>query len=123
MTAEDRPVQQERVRNDQDGKDDQDDRDGDKKSKRIGVEPECEGGEKIAEALKLLEEAALQKKEELKSAMADKYSHLKRVVVETESSLAKSLADHYLVMSRGEIIKQGLGRNMDSENVKACLAL
>ena len=36
---------------------------------------------------------------------------------------AKSLADHYLVMSRGEIIKQGLGKNMDSENIRACLAL
>ena len=36
---------------------------------------------------------------------------------------AKSLADHYLVMSRGEIIQRGLGKNMDSENVRACLAL
>ena len=26
-------------------------------------------------------------------------------------------------MSRGEIIKQGLGKNMDAENVRACLAL
>lgn len=49
--------------------------------------------EKISEALKLLEEAAREKKDELKSAITDKYSHLKDVIVETESSLAKSLSD------------------------------
>jgi urea transport system ATP-binding protein len=45
------------------------------------------------------------------------------LLVEQYYDFAKSLADHYLVMSRGEIIKQGLGRNMDAENVRACLAL
>jgi urea transport system ATP-binding protein len=45
------------------------------------------------------------------------------LLVEQYYDFAKSLADHYLVMSRGEIIKQGLGKNMDSENVRACLAL
>lgn len=49
--------------------------------------------EKIAEALKLLEDAATQKRDELKSVMADKYKHLKHVIVETESSLAHSLSD------------------------------
>ena len=49
--------------------------------------------ENIAEALKLLEEAAKQKKDELKSAMSDKYTHLKTVIVEAEGTLAKSLAD------------------------------
>lgn len=49
--------------------------------------------EKILEALRLLEEAATQKKDELKSVMVDKYSHLKSVIVETEHSLAKSLSD------------------------------
>lgn len=49
--------------------------------------------EKISEALKLLEEAATQKKDELKNAMSDKYTHLKNVIVETESSLVKSLSD------------------------------
>ena len=43
--------------------------------------------EKIADALKLLEEAATQKKDELKSVMADKYMQLRNVIVETESSL------------------------------------
>ncbi|MDD4872279.1 MAG: hypothetical protein PHR77_17120 [Kiritimatiellae bacterium] len=48
--------------------------------------------EKISEALKLLEEAAVQKKDELKSVMSDKYTHLKNIIVETESTLAKSLS-------------------------------
>ena len=45
------------------------------------------------------------------------------LLVEQYYDFARSLADYYLVMSRGEIIRRGLGRNMDSENVKACLAL
>lgn len=45
------------------------------------------------------------------------------LLVEQYYDFAKSLADHYIVMSRGEIIKRGLGGNMDSENVRACLAL
>lgn len=49
--------------------------------------------EKISEALKLLEEAAAQKKDDLKDLMSDKYKHLKKVIVETENSLVKSLAD------------------------------
>ena len=49
--------------------------------------------EKISEALKLLEEAATQKKDELKSVMSDKYTHLRNLIVETESSLVKSLSD------------------------------
>src|ERR1035437_5588767 len=49
--------------------------------------------EKISEALKLLEEAATQKKDELKSVMSDKYAHLRSVIVEAESSLVKSLSD------------------------------
>jgi len=49
--------------------------------------------EKITEALKLLEEAAIQKKDELKSVLADKYTNLRDVVLDTECSLGKSLAD------------------------------
>lgn len=48
--------------------------------------------EKISEALKLLEEAATQKKDELKSVMSDKYTNLKNVIVETEINLVKSLS-------------------------------
>lgn len=47
----------------------------------------------IAEALKLLEEAAKQKKDELKSVLSDKYTHLKNVIVETEKGLVKSLSN------------------------------
>jgi urea transport system ATP-binding protein len=45
------------------------------------------------------------------------------LLVEQYYDFAKSLADHYLVMSRGEVIKRGLGCNMDSEKVKDCIAL
>ena len=45
------------------------------------------------------------------------------LLVEQYYDFACSLADHYLVMARGEIIKQGLGSNMESDNVRACLAL
>jgi ElaB/YqjD/DUF883 family membrane-anchored ribosome-binding protein len=48
------------------------------------------GSEKISEALKLLEEAAVQKKDELKHAMHDKYAHLKDVIVEAEGNLVKA---------------------------------
>lgn len=48
--------------------------------------------ENIAEALKLLEEAAKQKKDEVKAAMSDKYTNLKSLIMEKEHSLAKSLA-------------------------------
>jgi ElaB/YqjD/DUF883 family membrane-anchored ribosome-binding protein len=51
------------------------------------------GNENIAEALRLLEEAAVQKKDELRTAMSDKYSHLKNLIMENESSLVKSLSD------------------------------
>jgi len=47
----------------------------------------------IEEALRLLEKAAEQKKDELKHVMADKYTHLRGLFTETESSLVKSLAD------------------------------
>lgn len=48
--------------------------------------------EKIAEALKLLEEAARDKKDELRTLLTTKYTQLKNVVVETEQSLAQQLA-------------------------------
>jgi ElaB/YqjD/DUF883 family membrane-anchored ribosome-binding protein len=49
-------------------------------------------GEQISEALEFLEEAATKKKDELTSVIADKYSHLRRVIVETESSIVNSLS-------------------------------
>ena len=64
--------------------------------------------EKITEALKLLEQAATQKRDELKSVMADKYTHLKDIFVETESSLAKSLSDTGKHAGRGGRSRQGM---------------
>ena len=45
------------------------------------------------------------------------------LLVEHYYDFARSLADHYVVMSRGEVIKSGPGEEMERENVKACLAL
>jgi ElaB/YqjD/DUF883 family membrane-anchored ribosome-binding protein len=47
--------------------------------------------ENITEALKLLELAATQKKDELKSVLSGKYVNLRSVIAEDEGSLAKSL--------------------------------
>lgn len=48
--------------------------------------------EKISEALKLLEEAAKEKKDELRGLVSDKYEHLKKALIETEHSAAESLS-------------------------------
>lgn len=47
--------------------------------------------EKIAEALKLLNEAASEKKAELAALISDKYDNLKEVVIETEHSAVHAL--------------------------------
>lgn len=49
-------------------------------------------GENIAAALKLLEEAATQKKGELRTLMADKFTSLKGLIME-DSGLMKTLAE------------------------------
>ena len=49
--------------------------------------------ESIAAALKLLEEAAKQKKDELRTVMSDKYTNLRSLIMEDDSSLMKSLSD------------------------------
>jgi ElaB/YqjD/DUF883 family membrane-anchored ribosome-binding protein len=48
-------------------------------------------GENVAAALNLLEEAARLKRDELRTAMTDKYTSLKKLILESESSLVKSL--------------------------------
>jgi urea transport system ATP-binding protein len=40
------------------------------------------------------------------------------LLVEQYFDFAQSLADHYVVMSRGEVVKTGLGENMDADKVK-----
>jgi ElaB/YqjD/DUF883 family membrane-anchored ribosome-binding protein len=48
--------------------------------------------EKIAEALKLLNEAAQEKKSEVASMLTDKYETLKQVVVDSEKSMGHAFA-------------------------------
>jgi urea transport system ATP-binding protein len=45
------------------------------------------------------------------------------LLVEQYYDFAKSLADHYVVLSRGEVVASGLGANMDRDNVRAHLAV
>jgi ElaB/YqjD/DUF883 family membrane-anchored ribosome-binding protein len=47
--------------------------------------------ENIEAALKLLDEAAKQKKDELRKVMSDKYTNLRSLIMENESSLMESL--------------------------------
>jgi ElaB/YqjD/DUF883 family membrane-anchored ribosome-binding protein len=52
---------------------------------------EHKSSENIAAALKLLEEAAKQKKDELRTLMSDKYANLRSLIAENESNLVESL--------------------------------
>jgi urea transport system ATP-binding protein len=45
------------------------------------------------------------------------------LLVEQYYDFAKSLADHYVVLSRGEVVASGAGDTMDRENVRAHLAV
>jgi len=45
------------------------------------------------------------------------------LLVEQYYDFAKSLADHYVVMSRGEVVAQGKGADMDANNVRSLLAV
>lgn len=45
------------------------------------------------------------------------------LLVEQYYDFAQSLADHYLVMSRGQIVKRGSGADMERDNVRNFVAL
>jgi urea transport system ATP-binding protein len=45
------------------------------------------------------------------------------LLVEQYYDFAHSLADHYLVMGRGQIVKSGLGKDMQQDNVRSYVAL
>jgi len=45
------------------------------------------------------------------------------LLVEQYYDFARSLADHYLVMERGEIVQRGLGENMEADGVQRRLAV
>ena len=45
------------------------------------------------------------------------------LLVEQYYDFARALADHYLVMSRGQVVKQGKGADMDNDNIRNFVAL
>ena len=45
------------------------------------------------------------------------------LLVEQYYDFAKNLADHYVVLQRGEVIKAGLGKSMDDDDVRQYLAV
>jgi urea transport system ATP-binding protein len=45
------------------------------------------------------------------------------LLVEQYYDFARSLADQYIVMERGEILKKGAGADMEKDGVKALLAV
>ncbi len=45
------------------------------------------------------------------------------LLVEQYYEFARSLADHYIVMVRGEIVQAGAGRDMDAEDVRKLMAI
>jgi urea transport system ATP-binding protein len=45
------------------------------------------------------------------------------LLVEQYYDFAKSLADHYVVLSRGEVVARGRGASMDADNVRAHLSV
>ena len=45
------------------------------------------------------------------------------LLVEQYYDFARSLADQYLVMERGEIVKRGAGADMDKDGVKGLLSV
>ena len=45
------------------------------------------------------------------------------LLVEQYYDFAKDLADHYVVLQRGEVIKAGLGKSMDDDDVRQYLAV
>lgn len=45
------------------------------------------------------------------------------LLVEQYYDFAQSLADHYVVMSRGQVVRKGPGSEMEAENIRGYLAL
>ena len=45
------------------------------------------------------------------------------LLVEQYYDFAQSLADHYVVMARGEVVREGRGADMERDNVKALLSV
>ncbi len=45
------------------------------------------------------------------------------LLVEQYYDFARELADHYVVLQRGEVVKSGAGRNMEADGVRSFMAL
>ena len=45
------------------------------------------------------------------------------LLVEQYYDFARALADHYIVLSRGEVIKAGLGKDMEADDVRGSLTV
>ena len=45
------------------------------------------------------------------------------LLVEQYYDFAKALADHYIVLARGEVAQMGSGAEMDAQNVRRFLAV
>ncbi len=58
----------------------------------MAMEGTADSSEKISEALKLLEEAAKEKKEDLRKLASDKYVHLKSALASAEHTAAETLS-------------------------------
>jgi urea transport system ATP-binding protein len=45
------------------------------------------------------------------------------LLVEQYYDFARHLADHYVVMDRGEVVAQGAGKDMEQDGVRALVAV
>ena len=45
------------------------------------------------------------------------------LLVEQYYDFALELADHYVVLQRGEVVKSGLGEDMEKDNVRSFMAV
>jgi urea transport system ATP-binding protein len=70
-------------------------------------------------------EKAAEEREEVQDAIRKvaKTGEVGILLVEQYYDFARDLADHYLLMERGEIIMRGLGCNMDKDGVREALAV
>ncbi|MFT3848227.1 MAG: ABC transporter ATP-binding protein [Propionivibrio sp.] len=69
--------------------------------------------------------ASAKERAEIKDAIrrVAETGHVAILLVEQYYDFARDLADHYLLMERGEFIMRGLGTNMDQDGVREALAV
>jgi urea transport system ATP-binding protein len=79
----------------------------------------------VAQRRQLAASAATDERAEVKEAIRKvaETGSVAILLVEQYYDFARDLADHYLLMERGEIIMRGLGCNMDSDGVREALAV